>query len=1297
MLFDSRLPRLLRVLFPAFLLGLSSAASAQDNGNDYVEGEVIVTFRESTSRRGAEEALQRRSLRFEKRFPHLSSRRQRQTGLVRNRSRSTQELVRTLGQDPAVETVEPNYIRRPLALPDDERFNELWALRNTGQTVNSRTGTAGADIRFPAAWEKARPEADSITPVIAILDTGVDYTHPELTPRMWVNTGEIPFNGIDDDGNGYVDDRYGYNFNEDHFSPQDISDHGTHLAGTIAALGNNSSGITGVMDRARIMALNVAYIDERTGEALMSTSAIIEAIEYAIMMKGRGVNVVAINASYGGPSFSTAERNAIQAAGTAGIILCAAAGNDSVNNDSSSSYPASYPLGNIITVAATDQNDALSSFSNYGASSVDLAAPGSNILSTMPISYQVRAGSLSMTGFPMLYAGYSTSLTGQVVDCGLGYPADFPPGISGKIALIARGTLTFEEKVANAQAAGAIGAVIFNNVAGAFGGTLGTPADWIPAISISRADGLALQAALPATATLDALPEYQFENGTSMATPHVSAAVAFAAMNFPDDIVSQRRQRILSSVDLLPALNGKVATGGRLNLDKIVDANQDGTPDWLPSDLLLTNASALKGGIAGVSYSETFTPAAGSAPFEFVISAGSLPSGMDLAKATGVLSGTPAAAGSYSFTVSVSDSNGASGSRGFTWTVAAEAPAIAHSGALPQGTQDVPMDLLLAASGGTPPYVWSLAAGSLPPGLSLTSTGSLRGIPTQTGISSFTLKITDSHQLTAEAGVSLNVITSPISIINGPSLPQGVRSEGYSLQLAAAGGTEPYRWTVYSGTLPDGYTLSEGGLLTGTTRSPGIYSFRVLVQDADDTATTRMLSLLVGTQYLPPALDAPALGSTHVGAEYTAALSAANYPKSFKVTGLPKGLVCQAKTGIISGRAKESGDFPLTIIASNPGGKSAPAAATLTVRPLPDSWLGNFNGFILPHESANGSLGGQFSLSVTRAGSYTLKATLATGTKAARGYLSESSPHLLAQVHGQELRLDFESGSQTVTGTLGDAQAEGWRLVWHARNQPATSYAGFYSAGAPPVNPADSTVPQGAGFYSVRVSTGGKATVAGQTATGDKVTGSIGLGPQGEGGQFRPLYRKLGSQLGLWQITAGAGQAPSGNQLSGTLWWLKPADGKRLYGQGFGPLELPLTGGYLAPKPAGSIIEGYPSDTVLSLLFAGGGVESAFPDPSMALSFAGRTSKTAPALSAENPARVKIKVNKASGLLSGSFVLQEPGSAVKRTVKFQGSFLPGQENNVRARGYFLLPGLPGPGQKAASMPQWSGGVELREP
>jgi len=313
-------------------------------------------------------------------------------------------------------------------------------------------------------------------------------------------------------------------------------------------------------------------------------------------MKSRGVNIVAINASFGGGPYSTAEAAAIQAAGDAGIVYCAAAGNETANNDTTPTYPANYRLSNMIVVAASNQNNALASFSNHGATTVDLAAPGVNIYSLMPTwlaatstSASVTHGTTTYAASGMTYAGTTTGITATLINCGTGNtPAEFPASVANNIALIQRGIQTFAIKTTNAMNAGAKGAIIYNNVTGSYSGTLGTAGNWIPVVSISQVDGASLltQVNSPVTLVNALVPtvNYQYMDGTSMAAPHVVGAVAFAAVNFPGESATQRVARVLNHTTPVASLTGVVKTGGCLNLLKMVDTDSNGLPDWWETD-----------------------------------------------------------------------------------------------------------------------------------------------------------------------------------------------------------------------------------------------------------------------------------------------------------------------------------------------------------------------------------------------------------------------------------------------------------------------------------------------------------------------------------------------------------------------------------------------------------------------------------------------------------------------------------------------------------------------------------------
>ncbi|HEX6128623.1 MAG TPA: S8 family serine peptidase [Candidatus Limnocylindria bacterium] len=294
--------------------------------------------------------------------------------LLDTRGRSVEAVVAALSRRGVVEYAEPDFYRHFAANPTGEEwFGELWGLHNTGQTVGGVAGQRDADIDFPKA---ARTTLGKSSVVVAVVDDGVDLSHPDLAGRAWRNPGETgngkATNGKDDDGNGLVDDVNGWDFFHDDRTVHDFEDdaHGTHVAGTIAAT-LNGIGVVGVAPRVKIMALKFGNASGGL------TSDAIRAIRYAA---AKGADV--INASWGGPS-SSALRDAIAGSG---ILMVAAAGNEALNNDTSAGrpYPASYGLANIIAVGAADSRGQLASFSNYGPSSVDLVAPGVNILSIIP-------------------------------------------------------------------------------------------------------------------------------------------------------------------------------------------------------------------------------------------------------------------------------------------------------------------------------------------------------------------------------------------------------------------------------------------------------------------------------------------------------------------------------------------------------------------------------------------------------------------------------------------------------------------------------------------------------------------------------------------------------------------------------------------------------------------------------------------------------------------------------------------------------------------------------------------------
>ncbi len=298
--------------------------------------------------------------------------------LVRSYDASVSAVADWLSRDGYVASFEQDAVRQIETAPNDPQAGSLW-----GMTA----------IDAQDAWSLA---TGSQSVVVAVIDTGVDYSHADLAANIWTNPGEIAGNGIDDDHNGFIDDVHGYDFANNDGDPMDDNSHGTHVAGTIAAVGNNSVGVAGVNWSTSVMALK--FMDA-SGSGYLSDA--IRAINYATMMRSRyGVNIRVENNSWGGGPYNSAMQNAIQANNDAGILFVAAAGNDGTNNDASPEYPANYTPANVIAVAASDQYDRLASFSCYGATMVDIAAPGVSIYSTIPNNrYAYYSGTSMATPF----------------------------------------------------------------------------------------------------------------------------------------------------------------------------------------------------------------------------------------------------------------------------------------------------------------------------------------------------------------------------------------------------------------------------------------------------------------------------------------------------------------------------------------------------------------------------------------------------------------------------------------------------------------------------------------------------------------------------------------------------------------------------------------------------------------------------------------------------------------------------------------------------------------------------------
>jgi len=383
------------VLF--FLVPLPMLANDLDSSSDYstinhAADKIVVRFKPGTNDETTEQALRKDKSKKSKskvrKFKFID-------GLKLVTIPPGQDLydvIERLRNNPNVLYVEPDYEYQQFATPNDPSYSSLWGLHNNGQNIWGQLGTVDVDINAPEAWDVT---TGSSTVIIAVLDSGVNYTHPDLIDNMWTNPVDTA-NGVDDDGNGYIDDIHGIDaFNNDS-NPMDDNKHGSHVAGTIAGVGNNSVGVSGVSQSSKIIACKIG---DASGS--ISSSAAVICMDYIYDLKvNRGINIVATNNSWGGGGYSTAMYEAIEKHLEAGILFIAAAGNSATNNDTTPNYPSGYYLPNIIAVAATDNQDNLALFSQYGRRSVHIGAPGVGIYSTtLGTGYEFLQGTSMATPY----------------------------------------------------------------------------------------------------------------------------------------------------------------------------------------------------------------------------------------------------------------------------------------------------------------------------------------------------------------------------------------------------------------------------------------------------------------------------------------------------------------------------------------------------------------------------------------------------------------------------------------------------------------------------------------------------------------------------------------------------------------------------------------------------------------------------------------------------------------------------------------------------------------------------------
>lgn len=694
-----------------------------------------------------------------------------------------------LQADPSVAYAEPNYVLTAFLTPNDPRFSQQYHLNNTG--------TPSADIDAPAAWDITT----GTDVVVAVIDTGVDYNHPDLRDNIWTNTRET-VNGRDDDGNGYIDDIRGWDFVNNDNNPMDDNRHGTHVAGIIAARGNNSTGVSGVNWSARIMPIKFL---SATGSG--STARAISAIEYAV---ANGAKIS--NNSWGGGAASQALGDAISAAERAGHLFVAAAGNNNGNNnDVNPTFPSSYPNNNVISVAATTNTDALAGFSNIGARSVDVGAPGASILSTVTNNGYANLSGTSMAapvvaGAAALVWAANPSLSSTQVKQAIMNNADQIPSLSNRVASngrvnVARAVASVANTappppvtppttppVANvtvtpASRTAAAGSIVqysatggaapytwaianpqvgtINQITGEFSaGTSGGSST----ITATDANGAQGQTAVTVTAFSVTPATAQISVGQNLAlsaaggtAPYVwsSSGTAIATVN--------------SATGVVTGVSGGTVRITANDANNLSATTGDITVSAAAATVTLTPQTAF----LGTGSSVTFAPSGGSAPFTWQSTDPTVLSITSAGVATGQSPGTAS--------VTVTDANATSASSG-TITVRDIQVGLPDNAASLMVGDSLPVTV----SGGRAPYLITSNSTDV---ASIDSAGNLVGVSAGTVI----VTAKDEDGATGQsAAIRINTATSAI-----PISPASIDvPTGWWVRFTATGGAAPYSWSL---------------------------------------------------------------------------------------------------------------------------------------------------------------------------------------------------------------------------------------------------------------------------------------------------------------------------------------------------------------------------------------------------------------------------------------------------------------------------------------------------------------------
>jgi len=866
---------------------------------------------------------------------------------------------KALGAVKGIRFVEPNYLLAPTATSDDPYVvgGNLWGMAGNGTSPANTNGSQAA-----VAWSADRTGSRSV--VVGIVDEGIQVNHPDLAANIWVNPGEVAGNGVDDDANGYVDDVNGYDFANNDGTVYDgaVDDHGTHVAGTIGALGGNGVGVAGV--NWSVTMISAKFLGAGGG----TTANAIRAIDYLTDLKARyGLDLVATNNSWGGGGFSQALLDAIERGADRDIVFVAAAGNTAANNDTNPIYPASYrcTAGGtrgwdcVISVAAIDSAGSLATFSGYGTSAVDLGAPGVNIYSTMP---DATYGALSGTSMA------TPHVTGALAACAAANPS---LGGAARRAAVTGSTVPTRSLAGRVVNGGRLDINRMLRVCTDAGAApVGSPAT--PTAASLTPSLVRVQWADQVSGELGYEVQRASGSGGACGTFATVARIGADTREFFDgglagsSLYCYRTRAVGSTAVTAWSANATVTT-----LDPPIPyACAADAFAWLDpaggTRLALGDDAA-----AGVNLPFPFAFYGTGAPSVSVSSNGYLRFGAGAATAY-ANTAIPAAAEPNAIAAPWwDDLNPAIG--GSVWThVAGTAPnrsfvatwlgvpvygvagsAISFQAVLEEGTGAIRFQYLDAVAG----------AGASDNGKSATigTEDALGAAATQIGFNQ--AMVTDRSALRCRpVGAAVSVTTTAVAA--------GTVGTDYRHQFTATGGTGAYTWAVSAGVLPAGLLLDGAtGAITGVPTVSGSSSFTVAATDGAGARATRSFTLTVGDAVSVPS---SVLAAATYGQAYSHTLKASGgsgtYTWAVSAGALPAGLSLAASSGVLSGTPADPATtavVPFTVTATDSAGRIGSAELNLSVAPavsvttvdLSQGFVGSSFDAVLTATGGQGSYG----------------------------------------------------------------------------------------------------------------------------------------------------------------------------------------------------------------------------------------------------------------------------------------------------------------------------------------------------